>query len=227
MKRLRFRFRLRTLLAVTAALAVCLASFVHWWSSRPNFVLLTMGGSQAMEPFLDGRTYLAIDLNAYRREKPQRLDAVVFHLQPSTQPGRAATASILRVIGLPGETVSFANGRVLIDNQPLKLPYHAPPHLQNVTFHLDVPEGEALPHPFVVPNDCYYLLGDNPSAASDSRVWGALPAAEILSRYPTQAYPANGWPILGACVLVTLAMLTLIALPRIKKNSKPLPQIAE
>ncbi len=89
MEKLRFRFQLRTLLVAMVVLSVCLGWFVNWWQSRQDFVLLTMGGSQAMEPFISGRAYLAIDMNAYRRVKPKRWEAVVFRLQPPAGAGRA------------------------------------------------------------------------------------------------------------------------------------------
>jgi len=206
MKKSRFRFTLRTLLVAMVVLAVGLAWFVNWWKSRQDFVMLTMGGSRAMEPFINGRAYLAIDMNVYHRAKPSRWEAVVFRLQPPSQPGRAATASILRVIGLPGETVSFSDGKVFIDGQPLEQPSYLPPHLQKVRYHLDVADRKAVPHPYTVPNGCYYLLGDNPDAASDSRLWGALPEAEILSRYPTQVEPTRVWPTLGIATLMVLAV---------------------
>lgn len=151
-----------------------------------DFALLTMGGSRGMEPFVDGRAYLAIDMNAYRRAKPKRWEAVVFDLKHPTSPGRAGTVNLSRVMGLPGETVSIENGTVYIDGQPLQPSAYEPPHLRNVAFDLKVPNGEIVPHPYKVPDGCYYVLGDNPAAAVDSRTLGALPEAEILSRYPTR-----------------------------------------
>ncbi len=223
MEKLRFRFQLRTLLVAMVVPAVFLGLFVNWWQSRQNFVLLTMGGSQAMEPFISGRTYLAIDMNAYRRARPTRWEAVVFRLQPPARAGRAPTARILRVIGLPGEAVSFSDGMVVIDGQPLEPPSYVPPHLQNVRYHLDVPDSEVVPHPYTVPDGCYYLLGDNPDAANDSRVWGALPKSEILSRYPTQGDPVRVWPRLGIGVLVVLAVLAILVRGRNSKKTDPIP----
>ena len=41
---------------------------------------------------------------------------------------------------------------------------------------------DVLPHPYKVPDGSLYLLGDNPPLANDSRIWGALPREEIISR---------------------------------------------
>ncbi len=219
MKKLRFRFRLRTLLMVTAILAVCLAWFVNWWRSKPNISLLTMGGSKAMEPFLIGREYLAVDMNAYRTAKPARWEVVAIRLQPPARAGRAPTASVLRVVGLPGETVSFSEGEVLIDGRRLEPSPYVPPdaavvaitHLQEVRYHTDIPNAQVVSHPYTVPDGCYYLLGDNPEAASDSRMWGALPEAEILGRYPAQiSQPNRAWPKVYIALLISLAFCWLL-----------------
>lgn len=205
MKELRFRFRLRTLFVAISLLAICLAWLVNWWQSRPSFQILTLGGSQAMEPFINGRTYLAVDMNAYRTANPKRWEAVVFRLQQPSQAGRAPTACILRVIGLPGETVSFSAGKVFIDGKPLESPRYLPSHLQNVSYESHLSDVEVITTPYTVPDGCYYLLGDNPAVASDSRMFGALPQAEILSRYPTQISEPNPWPQLYVMILLLVA----------------------
>lgn len=199
---LRFRFRLRTLLIAAALLPVLLAWFVDWWQSGQNFQMLTTG-SRAMEPFFNGRAIKVVDMNAYRTAKPKRWEAVAFRLRQPTQAGRMPTARILRVIGLPGETVTFSDGRIVVDGEHLETPRYGPPHLHDVRYHSHLTDVEVLPHPYTVPDRCYYLLGDNPDVASDSRIWGAIPQADILGRYPARPnerapYP---WPQICATIL--------------------------
>lgn len=166
----RFRFTLRTLLLAVAVLALSLGWYVHSVWRQPDLVVLTLGGKRSMEPNISGRVLFVADRNAYRSAKPARWDAVV--LRPEQPP----VVSVLRVIGLPGETVSYANETVLVDGQPIV----PPPRLRNRTFrHRPLP-GTPIPHPYTVPPGCYYLLGDNPDEADDSRAWGALPEAEII-----------------------------------------------
>ena len=82
----------------------------------------------------------------------------------------------MRVIGLPGETVFFTNGDLVIDRFPLMLPRH----VTNVWY---VPLGQfGVTSPFTVPKDCYFVLGDNSANASDSLFWGALPRSNVLGR---------------------------------------------
>lgn len=80
---------------------------------------------------------------------------------------------IKRIIGLPGETVSIANGRVSIngvlldDSEYLKL---------NTMTYCDVGVNEDPSETctFVVPEGEYFLLGDNRSASYDSRGVGTF-----------------------------------------------------
>lgn len=175
MIRQNFHFRLRTLLLSVAVVAVCLGWYVNRVLRQPNYKLMHVGGSRAMAPTIT-RDYLVVDVNAYRFSAPARWHAVV--LEPQEQPTGAYVAEVLRVIGLPGETVSFLDGKVVIDGQPVT----PPQQLREVRFHAEVAEAQLLGHPYTVPEGHYYLLGDNPDEAEDSRTLGAFAEADICGR---------------------------------------------
>jgi signal peptidase I len=82
---------------------------------------------------------------------------------------------IKRIVGLPGETVSLQNGRVYINDQPLDETAYLPVAMQNQTF--------GSPTPVTLQPGQYFVLGDNRTASSDSRIWGVLPANLILGKY--------------------------------------------
>ena len=174
------QFGIRALLIAVAFCAVIftmgrwLWHYIYYGPQMEVFVQTTrdMG---AMEPTISDRAIIVADIHAYRRAKPARWEVVVFR-----PPENPATVWVFRVVGLPRETVSFSEGKIVIDGQPVV----PPTHLQNVRFHCDLPDVEFVPHPYTVPDGCYYLLGDNPEKAHDSRLWGALPEAEILGRVP-------------------------------------------
>jgi len=168
-----------------------------------------------MAPALNGREILVGDMNAYRKAKPARWEVVVFC--PPRKPAKPNTYWLLRVIGLPGETVSFSEGKVLIDGQPIDPPSSVPSgsgvhvalDLQRVRYHNDISDVPVVPHPYTVPDGCYYVLGDNPDAANDSRKWGALPEAEILGRYPAQtSEPDRAWLKIYVAILMVFAALS-------------------
>jgi signal peptidase I len=115
----------------------------------------------------------------YRFGDPKRGDIVVFQA-PSTAAaagcGRGAT--IKRIVGLPGETVSMQDGLVLIDGEPLHEPYLRPAY-----------RGRQTGAWSRVPADAYFVLGDNRALSCDSRSWGVVPREAIVGRAELTYWP--------------------------------------
>lgn len=95
----------------------------------------------------------ALCLNMWSFYSPKRGDIVCFDMNDDV--------FIKRVIGLPGETVTFKDGYVYINGDQLDEPYLA---MQGITFPI-------RDDTFVVPDDSVFLLGDNRLNSSDSRYW--------------------------------------------------------
>lgn len=121
---------------------------------------------------------MLIDFTAYSVKTPKRWDVVAFE-----PPQQTNEIWVLRVAALPGETVRFATNGITINNVPL-----APPlHVSNVSYvSLDNSalrfSTRQVGDPYVVPPECFFLLGDNSTNANDSRMWGAVPRSNILGR---------------------------------------------
>jgi len=108
---------------------------------------------------------------AYLFKEPERGDVVIF-----PYPDNPDIIYVKRVIGLPGETVEIKDGYVYIDGDPIEEPYLKEEMV-----------GEY--GPYVVPEDCYFMLGDNRNSSQDSRKWkntylkGEDIMAKVLFRY--------------------------------------------
>jgi signal peptidase I len=89
------------------------------------------------------------------------------------------TELIKRVIGLPGETVEGSHGVVYINGERLVEPY--------------LPEGTETSSfgPVVIPPGDVWVMGDNRSDSSDSRVFGAIPRSTIVGRAIWRVWPLN------------------------------------
>ncbi len=128
-----------------------------------------------MAPTIAPGEKVTVDFSAYLVASPRRWDVVAFE-----PPSRTNEIWLMRVIGMPGESVAFASGGIKLNGQPLALPRH----LTNVTYlSLDRPgQPSRVPSPYVVPPGDYFLLGDNSGSANDSRFWGAIPRTNIIGK---------------------------------------------
>jgi signal peptidase I len=132
----------------------------------------------SMEPNFHDKDYLIVDRLTYRTSAPQRGDVIVLKYPKDT-----SQFFIKRIIGLPGDTISFSQGHVIITNSQypggweLNEPYLPS---QTETF------GGA---PVTLGAGEYFVLGDNRTASSDSRVWGILPADDIVGRVWLRVFP--------------------------------------
>ena len=86
---------------------------------------------------------------------PQRFDIVIFKY-----PDDESQLFIKRVIGLPGETVEIVNGKVYINGSETPLDDSFTPEASLGNF-----------GPYEVPEDSYFMLGDNRNNSRDSRFW--------------------------------------------------------
>jgi len=86
---------------------------------------------------------------------PTRLDVVVYAW---TDTDGSERVFVHRIIGLPGERIRIANGKVLVDGRALDEPYVRTD---------DYPGGDL--DPVVVPPESYFVLGDWRGRSKDSR----------------------------------------------------------
>ena len=92
---------------------------------------------------------------AYKSKDPERFDIVIFRF-----PDDERTLFIKRIIGLPGDTVTISDGKVYINGSDEPL---------DDSFCPEKPEGDY--GPYVVPENCYFMMGDNRNCSNDSRFW--------------------------------------------------------
>jgi signal peptidase I len=100
----------------------------------------------------------------YHFKDPDRGNIVVFHTPEAAQK-RCFTGGtyVKRIIGLPGETLQERNGIVYIDGKQLEEPYIDPSERDDRSY-----------GPVTIPNDNYFMMGDNRRSSCDSRIWGSL-----------------------------------------------------
>ncbi len=158
--------------AQTIVLSLVLAGGARQVLAEPRYI-----PSESMLPTLEVNDRLLVDKISYRFHAPMRGDMVVFN-PPAALEAQYKDAFIKRVIGLPGETVEVKSGKVYINQKPIVEPYiKASP--------------EYTMAPIVVPNDQYFVLGDNRNNSYDSHYWGYVPQEKIIGRAMVRTWPMH------------------------------------
>lgn len=152
--------------AGTIVPAVVIALLIHVFLAQATRVY-----GQSMEPNLHTNERLVIEKFSYHFHGPRRGDVVVLR-----DPGGNPELLIKRVVGLPGERVTLADGRVYIDGQPLDEPY-----LDQST--------QGGGRSWVIPPLSVFVMGDNRSASRDSRIFGPVPLEELIGRALFRYWP--------------------------------------
>lgn len=135
----------------------------------------------SMLPTYQDRSVNFVNRLAYLRHEPQRGDVVSIRLDrgetnaPAGIPQAAGwlkTPHVMllkRIIGLPGETVAFENGRVFINGEVLDEPYE-----KNLC-------DWNRPPVKVGPNE-YFIVGDNRSMPWEGHVFGRAQRSQIIGK---------------------------------------------
>jgi signal peptidase I len=148
--------------------AIVLAVLINVFLAQSTIVW-----GQSMEPSLHQNQRLLMEKVGYRWHGPQRGDIVVL-----PDPAGGPIPLIKRVVGLPGERVTIADGRVFIDGIPLDESY-----LTQVT--------QGGGHSWLVPPLHVFVLGDNRGNSRDSRYFGPVPIETIIGHAVFRYWPPN------------------------------------
>lgn len=129
----------------------------------------------SMIPTLHSGERLIVDELSYRFGSPERGDVIVFRY-----PSNPGEFFVKRLVALPGEEVAIHDGRVWVNGRPLiedYLPTETP--------------GEF--GPVIVPEDHYFVLGDNRGNSADSRDprVGFVPRRLVVGRAIWRYWPLD------------------------------------
>jgi signal peptidase I len=120
----------------------------------------------SMLPRLEDQDRLFINKFVYRFAAIERGDVVVFRYPRNPQ-----TSYIKRVIALPGDRLSIDRGTVWLNGEPLSEKY-VPDEFRDLRSMAEI----------VVPDGCYFMMGDHRSISSDSRDFGPVERALVYGK---------------------------------------------
>jgi signal peptidase I len=172
-------------------LEVALVALVAVFLIRTFLVQPFLVSGASMAPTFENGDYLLVDEVSYRLREPHRGEVIVFRY-----PNDESTFFIKRVIGLPGDTVEFSDGKVKIVNAE-----HPDGLMINETY---LPGGVVTtPRPgrdatITVKEGEYAVLGDNRSYSFDSRDWGVVKKSEVIGMVRLRLWPVSDAKVFAA-----------------------------
>lgn len=150
-----------------------LTLFIFWIVNTATGRYRVQGHS--MLPTLEEGEYLIINKLSYYLDEPRRGDIVVLHY-----PRDRSREYIKRVIGLPGDRVEVGNGQVRVNGVVLDEPYlNGAPAYRTQSW--------------TVPEDQFFVMGDNRNNSSDSRSWSFLPRSDIVGKAWVIYWSVEDW----------------------------------
>ncbi len=116
---------------------------------------------------------------AYWFDEPEQGDVAIFKY-PDDPTGE--TLYVKRVIGEPGDTVVIKDGDVYVNEELMDEPYIREKTIGSYG-------------PFLVPEDCYFMMGDNRNHSLDSRFWTNtfVEEEEMLGKVVFRYYKGFKW----------------------------------
>lgn len=169
--RLRENLKVVADLLYNVAVIVVIVAVIKYTLASPFQV-----SGNSMLPNLHNQEFLIVDKLSYYLHEPERGDIIVLIPPQDTE-----VYYVKRIIGLPGEKIEFLDGQVIIHSK-------------------DHPEGVKLEEPYLsadnaqtywpthenkiidIPQDNFFVMGDNRRASNDSRSWGILNRHNIEGR---------------------------------------------
>lgn len=144
-----------------------------------------VNGESMMPNFHDGE-YILTNLITLRLGPVEKGEVIVFKA-----PNNHDKDYIKRVIATEGDTVRVEDGRVYVNNQLVDESEYLPSTFLTSNGNFLKP-GDTV----TVPENQFFVLGDNRNASSDSREWGFVTRDEIVGKSMVVYWPPSEFKVI-------------------------------
>lgn len=131
---------------------VCFVAFLIVWFFGHKVSMI----GDSMGPRLENGDITLMNRLVYETRKPRRGEVIAF--KPNGN--ESSHYYIRRVVGLPGETIEYSDGKLLIDGEELEEKYKT----------TEIEELGLLEEPITLKETEYFVLGDDRRSSEDSRM---------------------------------------------------------
>ena len=129
--------------------------------------------------------FVLVNKLAYMRTEPAHGDIIVFNY-----PENPSEQFVKRIVAIPGDSIEIRQGSVYVNGEMLNEPY-----VERGAQIAGFAERDELSLR-TVPNDAYFVMGDNRRGSRDSREWGFLPRKFIVGKVWLAYWPPDDFGII-------------------------------
>lgn len=139
-------------------------TFIYWFIAQPY----RMSGNSQVPTLVNGEYFIVTKFN----QEFNRGDIVVFR-----NPQDMSQDFVKRIIAVPGDKIKIASGEMVLNGEKIKESYLKEDKKTDARG--TITEGQEV----LVPNDHFFLLGDNREFSADSREYGFIRKDSIIGKY--------------------------------------------
>jgi signal peptidase I len=181
-----------TKLLIAGSIVLVLLFVVAWSALRvllPSFIIPSAG----MSPTLMVKDQIFVSRLDSLSGRPPYRGEIVAHIYPLDR----KEIYMKRIVGLPGDRLRLKDKQLYRNGAAVNEPYvqHSsglidsyrdnfpqPPNIPLPEAAVDMLENHVIDGQVVVPEGCYFVMGDNRDDSSDSRYWGFIRRSDIIGR---------------------------------------------
>lgn len=152
------------------------------------FEPVSVSGSSMENTLLDSERML-VEKISYCFTEPKRGDIVICYYPDEENPSLPAkNTCVKRIIGEPGDKLSIIHGITYINGEPLDESEWIKEPMWEERYQQEV----------IVPEGCYFVMGDNRNWSKDSRnpTVGVIPSCRIVGRARAVIWPFDKYKVL-------------------------------